>query len=778
MEVVMTILSFWWVLVAAFGVFVLTKFFVNVGSDELATIEKRYVGKEMTNGRTVALAGEVGIQARILGPGLHFLIPFLQVAKKHKYLIIRDDEIGLVTSITGAPIPQGKFMAEHVECNTFQDGEAFLKNGGQKGPQILVIPPGEHRINPHLFEVTVVKAPVVDKNQVATVEAIAGAPIEPGRIMAKSVECNLFQDGVKFLKNGGQKGPQVEILTPGIYRINTYLFRIKLAPVTIVPGGAICLVTAMDGAQIPDGRLLADKVPGHSNFEKGEEFLRAGGQKGRQIQHLMPGTYRINTTLFQISEPQPWVRIPSDEVGVVTILEGKPITDPTKIAADEISLDIHQNFQDADAFLKADGQKGLQIPVLRAGAYAINPWFASVRSQKMVEVEIGECAVVTSYVGEEGDDTSEATVNAKIVENGKKGIWKTPLGPGKHALNLEICNVDIVPTTQILLSWADDESNAHKFDANLKTITLRTADAFNVNMDVRVIIHIAMEDAPKVVANLGSVSNMISQVLEPAISSHFRNAAQSVQALELYTKRAELQEKAKAHIQAVLKVHHIESKDTMIADVVLPVQLTKPVTDRQIAVQEKTTYVTQIETQKERQQLENATAQADMQKEVVKSERGVEISKNLANSEIQKATGTAEGTKIKAKADAENVKVIAGAEAESVKLRAAAEAERTSSVGNAEAEVILNKGKAQAEAYELSVKAMGQDYAKLQMIESIVSGNIKLIPENIIIGGENGGSTVENFLGISMIEKLTGKEFNSKPTEDPKLKVAKKEPKA
>lgn len=204
----------------------------------------------------------------------------------------------------------------------------------------------------------------------------------------------------------------------------------------------------------------------------------------------------------------------------------------------------------------------------------------------------------------------------------------------------------------------------------------------------------------------------------------------------------------------------------------------KPVTDRQIAVQEKTTYVTQIETQKERQQLENATAQADMQKEVVKSERGVEISKNLANSEIQKATGTAEDTKIKAKADAENVKVIAGAEAESVKLRAAAEAERTSSVGNAEAEVILNKGKAQAEAYELSVKAMGQDYAKLQMIESIVSGNIKLIPENIIIGGENGGSIVENFLGISMIEKLTGKEFNSKPTEDPKLKVAKKEPKA
>jgi hypothetical protein len=67
---------------------------------------------------------------------------------------------------------------------------------------------------------------------------------------------------------------------------------------------------------------------------------------------------------------------------------------------------------------------------------------------------------------------------------------------------------------------------------------------------------------------------MISQVLEPAISSHFRNAAQSVKALDLYTKRAELQARAKDHIQSVLRIDHIESKDTMSADVVLPAELT------------------------------------------------------------------------------------------------------------------------------------------------------------------------------------------------------------
>jgi len=760
METLLMILSYWWILTIPVGLYILTKFWVNVAADEIATIETRYLGKEMKDGRTVALTGEVGIQAKILGAGLHFLIPFLQVAKKSKYLIIADDEMGLVTAITGTPIPQGQFMADHVECSIFQDGEAFLRNGGQKGPQIAVIPPGEARINPHLFEVRVVKAPFVQQNQVATVEAIAGAPIEPGKIMAKSVECDLFKDGVKFLKNGGQQGPQVEILTPGINRINTYLFKINFSPVVVVPGGNICMVTAMDGAQIPDGRLLADKVEGHSNFEKGEAFLKNGGQKGRQIQHLMPGTYRINKMLFEISQPQPWVQIASNEVGIVTILEGRPIIDPSKIAAEEVGLDVHQNFQDTDAFLKAGGQKGLQIPVLRAGAYALNPWFASVKHQDMVEVEIGECAVVTNFVGEEGDDTSESTVNAKIVENGRKGIWKDPLGPGRHALNLEICKVDIVPTTQILLSWANDESSAHKFDANLKTITLRTADAFNVNMDVRVIIHIAMADAPKVVANLGSVTNMISQVLEPAISSHFRNAAQAVQALELYTQRAELQEKAKVHIQAVLKVHHIESKETMIADVVLPVELTKTVTDRQIATQEKATYKTQREAQDERKTLENSTAQADMQKEVVKSERGVEISKNLADSKIKEATGAADSSKIKIKADAENTETLANAEAKAIKVRADANADQITKVGDAEAGVILKKGTSTAETNKLNIAAMGPDYAKLRMIEELAKGNLKLIPENIIVGGgEGGGSLVQSFLGIKMIEELTGKPF-------------------
>lgn len=115
----------------------------------------------------------------------------------------------------------------------------------------------------------------------------------------------------------------------------------------------------------------------------------------------------------------------------------------------------------------------------------------------MIRVDIGYCGVVTSYVGPDGADLTDDAVNAKIVANGNKGIWADPLQPGKHPLNTKILKVDIVPTTQILLNWADSRSSAHELDSNLKTITLRTADAFNVSMDVSVIIHIPMKKRPQ-----------------------------------------------------------------------------------------------------------------------------------------------------------------------------------------------------------------------------------------------------------------------------------------
>lgn len=729
--------------------------------DQFITLERRWFGKAMADGRTVALRHEVGVQARTLGPGIYFMRPLLYKVKKHHFITIGTTQIGIVRAITGMPIPAGQFFAKSVECNLFQDGEAFLRNGGEKGLQLATLPPGEYQINPHLFTVEIKDAVLIDEVSIGIVEAVAGKPCPVGRIFADPVECDAYQDAAAFLRNGGQKGPQVAILGPGNYRINTALFKVDKKPQTVIPNGHIGLVTAMDGARVEEGRLLARRIEGHSNFENGVAFIAKGGQKGHQLDVLMPGAYRINTALFVIKGVVPWTHVSADSVGIVTVLEGKPIMDPNKIAAEEVSLEVHNNFQDAAAFLAAGGQKGLQIAVLRSGNYAINPWFASVDLVPMVEVKIGEAAVVTSFVGDEGEDTTTSDVNAKIVQNGKRGIWADPLGPGKHPINTKVCKVDKVPTTQILLNWADNESSAHKLDSNLKTITLRTADAFNVTMDVSVIIHIAMADAPKVVANLGSVDNMISQVLEPAISSHFRNSAQSVMALDLYTKRAELQSRAKEHIQSVLRIHHIESKDTMIADVVLPAELTRTVTDRQIAEQERITFATQKQAQEERRQLENAKAQADMQTKVVEAERGVEISKSLANAEIEASTGDARAIELRAEGAAKATKLKAGADAEATRVTAFAEAEAIEKKGLASARVTLEQGKSTAEAYKLQVNAMGNDvFGQIQVVERIASNHLKLIPDVYIsgAGGGQGGGDQNGLMSLALLQYLTGQQ--------------------
>lgn len=751
--------------------------FTIAKGDQIIVLERKWFGKTMSDGRTVALGDEVGVQARVLGPGFHLLLPFIYKTIKVPFTTIHKNRVGVVRAIAGAPIPSGRFMAKTVACDLFQDGEAFLKNGGEKGPQIAILPDGEYRINPHLFQVDEVDAIMINDDEIGYVEAIDGQPVTRiGGNFGSPVECDDFQDGEAFLKNNGQKGPQIAFITPGFYRVNTIMFRIDTLLITEIPGGKIGLIEAADGARIPEGRLLARKVQGHDNFFNGQKFIENGGEKGRQLDVLMPGRYRLNPILFKVIDIVPVTNILADQVGIVTVNEGLPIVDKNKIAADELPMGTHNNFQDPNAFLINGGQKGLQIPVLRAGNYAINPWFCTVEKVEMIKVDIGFCGVVTSFVGEEGMDLTDDDVNAKIVENGYKGIWSEPLQPGKHPLNTRICKVDIVPTTQILLNWADNRSSAHELDNNLKTITLRTADAFDVNMDVSVIIHIPMKNAPKVIANLGSVKNMISQVLEPAISSHFRNAAQYIEALELYTARKELQEKAKEHIDIVLKVHHIDSKDTLIADIVLPAVIAKTVTDRQIAAQEKMTFNTQKEAQDERRALENAKAQADMQPKVVESERNVEIQKNIAEGKVQeadgmkqaailKAAGEAEAVKLRAGADAEAVKLTAIANAEKVKVTAEAESKAISQVGESEAAIILAKGKSTAESYKLEVDAMGKDvFGQIRVVKELSNLKLKLIPDNLIISGGRGDSdgtgSIESLMSIGLIEKITGRPFN------------------
>src|SRR5712692_8026414 len=206
---------------------ILKRILVNVGAREIAIKERRYFGAKMPPGRVVATEGEVGIQADVLKPGLHFLNPFTErlFGKPVPLIEIGADEMGIVEAVDGEPMLPGRIFAPdraQNAHNNFQDPIAFIKQGGVKGIQLRTLPPGLWPIHPYLFRVSVGKTTIIPQGKVGVIIAADGAPLDPGRLLGKAIQDHLsFQNAELFVSTGGQRGPQVDILTPGTYRILT-----------------------------------------------------------------------------------------------------------------------------------------------------------------------------------------------------------------------------------------------------------------------------------------------------------------------------------------------------------------------------------------------------------------------------------------------------------------------------------------------------------------------------------------------------------------------------
>lgn len=394
----------------------------------------------------------------------------------------------------------------------------------------------------------------------------------------------------RIIAINGEAGFQARTLAPGIYFWYwVWQYEINLQPLVTIPQGQIGLIVAKDGRDLETGAILARKVD-CDMFQNADAFIRNGGRKGRQTAFLTAGTYRINSFLFDVIVAD-MTRINENMVGVVTTLDGMPIEEGN-IAGRLVHE--HNNFQDADAFLAAGGNKGLQQQVVLAGSYYLNPWFIQIEQIKMTEIPIGYVGVVISYVGNEGKDLSgEEFKHGNIVSKGHKGVWAEPLGPGKYPVNTYIMRVEMVPTTNLVLNWASARTESHQLDKHLSTITVRSKDGFPFNLDVSQIIHIPTTEAPKVIARFGSMINLVGQVLEPTIGNYFRNSAQDADVIAFLSSRKERQDAAKQHISRVLDQYNVFGVDTLIGDIVPPESLMKTLTDRKIAEEQKVTYDTQ-----------------------------------------------------------------------------------------------------------------------------------------------------------------------------------------
>lgn len=562
-------------------------------------------------------------------------------------VIIPQDSIGIVNKKwvlfgKNKSLPDGSIVALH----------------GEAGWQADTLAPGAHfYLWPWQYTVQLNKFITVTSGMLGVVEARDGKPMSGGRVLAKTVSCDAFQNARAFLTDGGERGPQISIIPPGTYRINTALFTVGLEKITEIANNNVGIVTTKDGVSLTAGEIAGSAVAGHNSFQDAERFIAAGGFKGLQEQVIMPGRYFLN------------------------------------------------------------------------------PRFATVECVPLTSVPIATVGVVIAYVGKEGKDVSgDAFKHGNLVAKGDKGVWVEPLDPGRYPINPYTHKVEVVPTANVVLNWADTKSEAHQLDKNLCTIKVRSSDGFTFNLDVSQIIHIPRNDAPKVIARFGNMPNLVTQVLEPTIGNYFRNAAQKSDVIDFLKNRSTRQDEAKTAISKALDDYNVNAVDTLIGDITPPEQLMKTLTDRKIAEQQKVTFNTQRDAEETRQGLQQATAMADTQATVVASERKVAIAEFDAQTAIKRAEGEAKSKTINAEADA-NVIITVGK----------AEADKTLAVGTAEGDVI-----------KLKIASMeSNNYAAVQIAQSLAVNHIKLVPD-IVAGGSNGSGTLVDVLLANLVRNGNG----------------------
>src|SRR5258707_5699968 len=280
--------------------------------------------------------------------------------------------------------------------------------------------------------------------EIGVVIAQVGSPLPIG---AKSAifkkEFANFSNLRSFVDLGGQKGVQRPVLPPG-----------SLVP--IHPLGFLIL-TRSRVYGVPVSPELRHKMG------RGSE--------------LMPASFGLKPDQLELVriEPQPRGKDGTtlDFVGIVNTYEGDPLpsgdlasrlggySDVGKLQAlggttsttqDNEALlgsknNLHNNYQDYQAFLDHGGHIGLQHDPLLYGAYALNPFLVSVELVPMMVVKQGQVAVVKAYVGLATQDTSGAEFKyGSLVRPGHRGGWQEPLRTGKYPLNPRCYETEILPS--------------------------------------------------------------------------------------------------------------------------------------------------------------------------------------------------------------------------------------------------------------------------------------------------------------------------------------------
>jgi uncharacterized membrane protein YqiK len=586
----------------------------------------------------------------------------------------------------------------------------------------------------------------------------------------------------------GEAGFEPDLLRGGIHFLTPFMYRVRKADLVMIPQGEIGYVFARDGVALAPSQALAANHKA-KNFEDVREFLQAGGQKGPQRKVLREGVYAVNTAQFVVitkgvtyalglstgdeaaidamksdivkREGFTPLVIDSvkDEIGVLTVHDGPGLPTGELIApvvGQDNGRSKHDNFQDPEAFLACGGSRGRQHQVLADGTYYINRLFATVDMIPKTVIAMGMAGVVISYTGRSGADLSgEDYQHGELVRTSERGVWETPLLPGKYAFNTFSGKVIEVPTTNFILKWESGNSGS-KFDQNLKEVALITKDAFEPTLPLSVVVHIDYKKAARVVQRFGNIQQLVEQTLDPMVSAYFKNTAQTKTLIELLQERTDVQTRALADMRAKFAEYNLELQEVLIGTPRSPVGDTQievilaQLRDRQIARERIETYERQQEAAIKERTLREAEAVSAQQRSLTESKIAIDIAENNGQAEVKKLSrqGEAEAARTVrvAMADAGRIKAIGAANANRIELEGAATA---------------LAAKAQVEAFGGAEIRLAQEIAT-QITNAVAKSGMPVVP-NVVVGSSinGGGNAIDAIAAMVLSGQSLGRNMTA-----------------
>ncbi len=163
----------------------------------------RKTGKQLPPGEVLAIEnGFKGIQLDVLPEGRYFRNPYSWLWSIHPVTDIPAGKMGVKVRLYGKDLPDGEIIARE----------------GTKGIVPEVLAPGKYRINPYASDVIILDAVQIRPGYVGVVTSLVGKGV---------LDSSVPESGRNtYLVEKGMKGVLPEVLDPGTYYLNPYMFNI------------------------------------------------------------------------------------------------------------------------------------------------------------------------------------------------------------------------------------------------------------------------------------------------------------------------------------------------------------------------------------------------------------------------------------------------------------------------------------------------------------------------------------------------------------------------